>query len=100
MYLHPGNVSYSAIELTVTDPSLLLEFSWKVHGDLCRSDQFPITLKILSFTIGKDLHDINLTKLDLHDINLTKLDLHDINLTKLTGLCTNRCPEKNFKRNL
>ena len=69
MYLHPGNVSYSAIELTVTDPSLLLEFSWKVHGDLCRSDYFPITVEILSSTIGKDLHDIN--------------------LTKLTGLCTN-----------
>ena len=80
MYLHPGNVSYSAIELTVTDPSLLLEFSWKVHGVLCRSDQFPITLEILSSTIGKDLHDIN--------------------LTKLTGLCTNRCSEKNVKRNL
>jgi hypothetical protein len=30
-YLHPGNGSYSAIDLTVTDPSLLLDFSWKVH---------------------------------------------------------------------
>jgi len=80
MYLHPGNVSYSTIDLTVTDPSLLLELSWKVHGDLCRSDHFPITLESLSSTIGKDLHDIN--------------------LTKLTGLCTNRCSEKHFKRNL
>jgi hypothetical protein len=26
-----GNGSYSAIDLTVTDPSLLLDFSWKVH---------------------------------------------------------------------
>jgi hypothetical protein len=26
-YLHPGNGSYSAIGLTVTDPSLLLDFS-------------------------------------------------------------------------
>jgi hypothetical protein len=75
MYLHPGNVSYSAIELTVTDPSLLLEFSWKVHGD-----HFPITLESLSSTIGKDLHDIN--------------------LTKLTGLYANRCSEENFKCNL
>jgi hypothetical protein len=25
-YLHPGNGSYSAIDLTVTDPSLLLDF--------------------------------------------------------------------------
>ena len=80
MYLHPGNVSYSAIELTVTDPSLLLEFSWKVHGDHCRSDHLPITLESLSSTIGKDLHDKN--------------------VTKLTGICTNRCSEKNFKRDL
>jgi hypothetical protein len=80
IYLHPGNVSYSAIELTVTDPSLLLEFSWKVHGDLCRSDHFPITLESLSSTIGKGLHDIN--------------------LTKLTGLYANRCSEENFKCNL
>jgi hypothetical protein len=27
IYLHPGNGSYSAIDLTVADPSLLLEFS-------------------------------------------------------------------------
>jgi hypothetical protein len=26
-YLHPGNGFYSAIDLTVADPSLLLEFS-------------------------------------------------------------------------
>jgi len=30
-YLSPGNGFYSAIDLTVTDPSLLLDFSWKVH---------------------------------------------------------------------
>jgi len=28
-YLHPGNGSYLAIDLTVTDPSLFLDFSWK-----------------------------------------------------------------------
>ena len=31
-YLHPGNGSYSAID--VADPYLLLDFSWKVHDDL------------------------------------------------------------------
>ena len=47
-YLHPGNGSYSAIDLTVTDPSLLPDFSWRVHGDVCGSDHFPIILEHLS----------------------------------------------------
>ena len=61
-YLHPGNGSYSAIDLTVTDPSLLLDFSWKVHDDLCGSDHFPIILERLHSKV-----------------------------TKLTGSGTNRC---------
>ena len=46
-YLHPGNGSYSAIDLTICDPSLLLDFSWRVHDDLCGSDHFPIILQNL-----------------------------------------------------
>jgi hypothetical protein len=30
-----GIGSYSAIDLIVAGPSLLLDFSWKVHDDLC-----------------------------------------------------------------
>jgi hypothetical protein len=52
-YLHPGNGSYSAIDLTVTDPSLLLDFSWKVHDDLCGSDHFPIIRESLHSTVGE-----------------------------------------------
>ena len=33
-YLHPGNGSYSAIDLSICDPSLLLDYSWRVHDDL------------------------------------------------------------------
>jgi hypothetical protein len=54
-YLHPGNGSYSAIDLTVTDPSPLLDFSWKVHDDLCGSDHFPIIIKSLHSTVGERL---------------------------------------------
>ena len=43
-YLHPGNGSYSAIDLSICDPSLLLDYSWRVHDDLCGSDHFPIIL--------------------------------------------------------
>ena len=47
-YLHPGNGSYSAIDLTITDPSLVPDYSWKVHDDLCGSDHFPIILDHLN----------------------------------------------------
>ena len=46
-YLHHMHGSYQAIDLTVTDLSLLLDFSLKVHDDLSGSDQFPIILKCL-----------------------------------------------------
>ena len=52
-YLHHGNGFHSAIDLTVTYPSLLLDFSWKVHDDLCGSDHFPIILESLYSTVGE-----------------------------------------------
>ena len=52
-YLHPGNGFYSAIDLTVADPSLLLEFSQKVHDDLCENYHFPIILESLNSTVGE-----------------------------------------------
>jgi hypothetical protein len=33
--------------------SLLLDFSWKVHDDLCGSDHFPIILESLHSTVGE-----------------------------------------------
>ena len=77
-YLHPGNGYYSAIDLTVTDPSFLLNVSWKVYDDLCGSDHFLLILESLNLLLVKHLHIIL--------------------LAKLAGLCTNRCAEKNFKR--
>ena len=52
-YFNPGNESYSAIGLTVTDPFFLLDFSWKVHDDLYESDHFPIILESLHSTVGE-----------------------------------------------
>jgi len=43
-YLHPGSGSQSAIDLSICDPLLYLDFSWKVHDDLCGSDHFPIII--------------------------------------------------------
>ncbi|VDI34884.1 Hypothetical predicted protein [Mytilus galloprovincialis] len=46
-YLDPGNGSYSSIDITICDPSLLLDYAWRVHDDLCGSDHFPIVLEHL-----------------------------------------------------
>ena len=43
-YLHPGYGTYTAIDLTITQPNLLLDFSWRVLDDLCGSDHFPIVI--------------------------------------------------------
>ena len=39
-YLHPGTGTYSAIDLTLADASIFLDYSWKVHNDTCGSDHF------------------------------------------------------------
>jgi endonuclease/exonuclease/phosphatase family metal-dependent hydrolase len=52
-YLHPGNGSYPAVDLTVTGPSPLLDFSWNVPDDLCGSEHYPIILESLNSTLGE-----------------------------------------------
>ena len=44
-YLHPATGTYSSIDLTITDPTLLNDFQWSVHGDMCGSDHFPIVIQ-------------------------------------------------------
>ena len=63
-YLHPGNGCYWAIDLTVTDPSLLLDLSWTVHDDLFGSDYFPIILERLNSTVGDKLTRYKFDKAD------------------------------------
>ena len=43
--LHPGTGAYSAIDLTLADASIFLDYSWKVHDDTCGSDHFQIILE-------------------------------------------------------
>ena len=43
-FLHSGNGSYSAIDLSFASPSIFDRFSWEVHDDCCGSDHFPIIL--------------------------------------------------------
>jgi hypothetical protein len=41
-YLHPGNGSFTAIDLSLCDPNLFIDFKWRISDDLCGSDHFPI----------------------------------------------------------
>jgi len=43
-YLSPASGVQSAIDLSICDLSLYLNFSWKIHSDLCGSDHFPIEI--------------------------------------------------------
>ena len=43
-FLHSGNGTYSAIDLSFASPTLFDRFSWEVHDDCCGSDHFPIIL--------------------------------------------------------
>ena len=44
-YLHSATGSRTSIDLSLCDPSLMLDLSWTVHDDLCGSDHFPIIIK-------------------------------------------------------
>ena len=46
-FLHSGNGSYSAIDLSLASPDIFDRCSWEVHDDCCGSDHFPIVLQTL-----------------------------------------------------
>ena len=43
-YIHPATGSTSALDLSICGPSLVLDYEWNIHEDLCGSDHFPIIL--------------------------------------------------------
>ena len=43
-YLNPSTSSYSDIDITLSDLSSYMDYTWKVHDDPCGSDHFPITM--------------------------------------------------------
>ena len=44
-FLHSGNGTYSAVDLSFACPTLFDRFTWEIHDDCCGSDHFPIILK-------------------------------------------------------
>ncbi|HIP82064.1 MAG TPA: reverse transcriptase-like protein, partial [Desulfocapsa sulfexigens] len=63
-YLHPATGTYSCLDLCLVDPSLLEEFDWSVHDDLCGSDHFPTILKSVSASTQELVPRWNFNKAD------------------------------------
>ena len=61
-YLHPATGTYSAIDLSICDPSLFLDYNWKIHDDTCGSDHFPILLENTTDELSKRTPSWNLGK--------------------------------------
>ena len=65
-YLCPFSGSYSAIDLSLSDPSILIDFSWQVMKDTYGSDHFPICLQ------NSELSDENPKRWNLNKANWEK----------------------------
>ena len=44
-YLHPASGSATAIDLSLCDPDLYLDYTWWINDDLCSSDHYPIFIE-------------------------------------------------------
>ena len=44
-YLHPASGSATAIDPSLCDPDLYLNYTWRVNEDLCVSDHYPIFIE-------------------------------------------------------
>ena len=61
-YLHPATATYSAIDLTISDLNLFLDYNWKVHDNTCRSEHFLILLENSTDELSKRTPSWNLGK--------------------------------------
>ena len=80
-HIDPSSATYSAIDLTLCDTSIFLDFTWRVYDDTCRSDHFPIILE--------SLHS--------QDDDLPRWRLNKANWKEFRSLCQKHLTENNTK---
>ena len=84
-FLSSATGSRSSIDLTICDPSLMLDLAWSVYDDLCGSDHYPIVTKINKPTCHPSVQRWKLQKADwpaYHDLceqYLNNFNFSDIN---------------------
>ena len=69
-YLHPATGTYTSLDLSICYPTLLLDYEWKVHDDLCGSDHFRYSLITSHHSWKNRLPGGNLLKLIGHHSKL------------------------------
>jgi hypothetical protein len=83
--LHPATGSLSSLDLAFCDPSLILDYSWRVNDDLCGGDHFPIILNQVKVSPTQETQRCQLDKAywDLFEIRCSsELVLEDIMQTE------------------
>lgn len=83
-YLHPGHGTYTAIDLSLVEPTLFLDFEWTVLEDTHGSDHFPIILKCTKNSNSNTRPRWNLNKADWS--LFTELCLKNITESKYENL--------------
>ena len=53
-FLHSAYNTSSAIDLSITSPSLALELKWQVHDDFCGSDHHPLIISSLNNAVEEN----------------------------------------------
>ena len=48
-YLNVSSSPYSAIDITLSDPSSYMDYKWKVHNNPCGSDHFSLIIETTHF---------------------------------------------------
>jgi exonuclease III len=103
-YIHPATGSQTAIDLSICDPSIMMDFSWAVHDDLCGSDHFPLILQNNKPTSSTSTQRWKLNKadwstfVDLCETRLTEDEFENANdpiellTTKLLTIATQTIP--------
>ena len=82
-YLHPATGTYTSLDLSICYPTLLLDYDWKVHDDLCGSDHFPVFLN----NIGPDV-----------DEPVSRWKLNKAYWAQFQTLCTTRLLEDTVRK--
>ncbi|MEN8173077.1 MAG: reverse transcriptase domain-containing protein [Chloroflexota bacterium] len=63
-YLHPATGSMTSVDLSLSDPSILLDYNWSVSEDLYGSDHFPIIFSSTKPILSEKLPTWNFKKAD------------------------------------
>ena len=63
-YLHPATGTYTSLDHSICYPTLLLDYEWKAHDDLCGSDHFLIFLNNIAPQLEEPITRWKLNKAD------------------------------------